>query len=132
MVVTMRQALFVLLWLLAGFVTLGTAYAGPDVNQQKSIKNGAAHYRIFCINCHGPKADGNGPMVHLMKIKPADLTVLRRNSRNGESIAEMVFKAVDGRHKVGEGEERKMPVFSDNLAVNTVIEIGDYLNSIQK
>lgn len=108
------------------------APALADSDKQDGIERGAAHYRIFCINCHGDNADGNGPLVKLLKIKPADLTTLKKNSNGELSISEMVFRAVDGRHEVGEAQERKMPVFSQNLAIKSVIEIADFIEAIQK
>jgi mono/diheme cytochrome c family protein len=98
---------------------------------QASVEKGAAHYRIFCINCHGEQADGKGPLVNLLKIKPSDLTTLG-STLQGETILERVVRAVDGRHKVGEGGERNMPVFSDNLAITTVYELAAFIEAIQQ
>ena len=112
-----------------GLVAFGTAHAE---SKQTNVEKGAAHYRIFCINCHGEKADGTGPLVKLMKIKPADLTKLNQSTENNLTILERVFRAVDGRHEVGEGNERKMPVFTDNLAVQTVYEVAAFIEAIQK
>lgn len=113
-------------------VVTGVVQADSHIDKKKAIENGAGHYRIFCINCHGPEADGNGPLVALLKIKPADLTMLKQNKANNQSISERVFNAVNGRHKVGEGEERNMPVFNENLEINTVMEIADFIEVIQK
>jgi hypothetical protein len=55
---------------------------------------------------------------------------LKRTS-HGETVTERVLKAVAGRHAVASGEH-KMPIFSDNLAISTVIEIGAYLDTVQK
>ncbi len=118
-------------FLLACATLLATTALAADDEKQMTIKKGAAHYRIFCINCHGEAADGNGPLANLLQIKPADLTRLRQT--DGEtSITDRVLKAVDGRHEVAAGEERKMPLFSDNLAITTVIEIAVFLEAFQQ
>ncbi len=128
----MKKLISALPLFVAGLSLAGVSQAGSDVDKQKSIERGAAHYRIFCINCHGEKADGHGPLTKLLKIQPADLTTLRQNTKTGEPISVLVFKAVNGRHEVGEGEEKKMPTFSENLEINTVMEISDFIEVIQK
>jgi len=125
----MKMTSGVLTLAIMGLVAFGTAHAE---SKQTNIEKGAAHYRIFCINCHGEKADGNGQLAELMKIKPVDLTTLNQSPGNDLTILERVFRAVDGRHEVGEGNERKMPVFTDNLAVQTVYEVAEFIEAIQK
>ena len=122
-----RSALMIAM--LAG-LTAGADICAAD-EQARTIEKGRAHFKIFCTNCHGLAADGNGPLVQLLKIKPTDLTILGRDG-NPEAITERVLKAVDGRHKVGEGQQPKMPVFSENLQVKTVYEIAEYVKSIQR
>jgi mono/diheme cytochrome c family protein len=106
----------------------GSAGANPAVDKA-TLERGQAHYLLFCGNCHGVNADGQGPLVGLLKVTPPNLTLLRRSG--GVSVTERVLKAVDGRHQVTSGEH-KMPVFSDNLEVRTVVEISAYLDSIQQ
>ena len=103
---------------------------GADPEREQALERGNAHYLLFCANCHGVNADGRGPLVELLKVVPSDLTTLRQTSQ-GATVTERVLSAVDGRHQVA-ADERKMPVFSDNLEIRTVIEIADYLDSIQK
>ena len=93
--------------------------------QETAVNNGREHFKIFCTNCHGEHADGKGPLVAHLKITPADLTALQQTS--DLCMAERVLKALSGRHEVGAGEEQKMPVFSDNVAVISVYEISEYL-----
>lgn len=114
--------------MIAAMTGFGNAFA--EMDQMDAIKKGEAHYLFFCAHCHGPEANGNGPYAKLLKISPANLTAL--NNPGGESVTERVLKAVDGRHKVGEGQTKDMPVFSDNLEVKTIYEISEYLKSIQK
>jgi mono/diheme cytochrome c family protein len=124
-----------LLWaILAAVGVCGWTQAATErdkaAGQDKAIERGNAHYLLFCANCHGVDADGKGPLVGLLKVVPSNLTTLKQTG-NGESVTERVLKAVAGRHPVGPGGHR-MPVFSDNLEMRTVIEIGAYLDSIQK
>ena len=114
--------------MIAAMASFGNASA--DTTQMDVIKKGETHYLFFCAHCHGPDADGKGPYAKLLKISPVDLTALKNSG--GESVTDRVLKAVDGRHKVGEGQKKDMPVFSDNLEVKTIYEISEYLKSIQK
>ena len=92
---------------------------------------GLGHYRMFCANCHGLTGRGDGPLVPLLKIAPTDLTLLAQQSE-GRFEAERVFKAIDGRHQVSGGGEKRMPVFSESLEVRTIIELLEYLKTIQR
>ena len=113
---------------LAGMVIAGNVAAAAD--QDDVIKKGRAHYEFLCANCHGDKADGTGIYAELLKYSPTNLANLK-NSGN-ETIAERVLKAMSGRHQVGEGQKKNMPVFSDDIEINRVYEIIQYLKSIQK
>ncbi len=124
-----RKSAFLAGVLSVGFLLPAVVAAQSD---DEAIRKGAAHFRIFCVNCHGMKADGNGPLARILKIQPADLTTLKQSLPEGMTVQERVFRAVDGRHKVGEGQQRNMPVFTDNLKFNTVIEIARFVEAIQK
>lgn len=93
------------------------------------VERGEAHYLLFCANCHGVRGDGQGPLVKALRIVPPDLTHL---APPGEGVAERVLKAVDGRHEVPGPDGPRMPLFSDNLEVRTIVEIGEYLKTIQQ
>lgn len=116
--------------LLLGLVAASAAAAQPsgpvDV---AAAQRGVEHYRIFCANCHGAEADGNGPTAKLLKIAPTNLTLLAR-MQGGQLDAVRVLKALDGRHLVG--GDQKMPVFSENLQINTALDIVEFLKTIQQ
>jgi hypothetical protein len=120
----------------AGAIVLLAAVSGPFAIQaaevdQAAAERGREHFKLFCTNCHGLSGEGNGPLVAMLKIQPADLTQLARQD-GGQFDAERVLKAIDGRHQVGTDEERNMPVFSENLAISTVIDLVEYLKTIQR
>ena len=110
---------------------MGFTNVCAETDKAEAVKRGEAHYLFFCGNCHGADADGNrGPNAKLLKIAPSDLTALRQTGN--ACIAERVLKAVSGRHKVADGQDKYMPSFSENLESKTVYEISEYLKTIQK
>lgn len=115
----------------AGGLVAAALAAQQAASVQDAVQRGEAHYLIFCANCHGLHADGHGPLVKALKVVPTDLTGLAQQG-SGEGIPERVMKAVDGRHEVPGPEGPRMPLFSDNLEVRTIIEIGEYLTTIQR
>ena len=110
-------------------VLLACAPVIQAADKSDAAARGMQHYRIFCANCHGAQADGNGPTAKLLKIAPTDLTVIAKMN-GGRFDSEKVFKALDGRHLVG--PEGKMPVFSENLEIRTALDIVEFLKSIQQ
>jgi mono/diheme cytochrome c family protein len=119
----MRRSLALTLLLLSG-----SALAAPAADNV-AVQRGVEHYRIFCANCHGAAADGNGPTAKLLKIAPTNLTLLAR-MHGGQLDPMLVLKAMDGRHLVG--GDQKMPVFSENLQINTALDIVEFLKTIQQ
>jgi mono/diheme cytochrome c family protein len=100
-------------------------------SQAEAVQRGEAHYLFFCGNCHGVVGKGDGPLAAHLKIAPTDLTLLQAGD-SGTSIAERVMKALDGRHAIGETDAHRMPIFSESLEVKTVIQITEYLKTIQQ
>ncbi len=122
----MRRSLPLTLLLLSGSAL---AASGAGTAEAVAVQRGVEHYRIFCANCHGAEGDGNGPTAKLLKITPTNLTLLTR-MHGGQFDAVRVLKAMDGRHLVG--SEQKMPVFTDNLQINTALDIIEFLKTIQQ
>jgi mono/diheme cytochrome c family protein len=102
-----------------------------ETNQTDAVQRGQAHYLFFCGDCHGVEGKGDGPLAAHLKMAPTDLTLLQEGD-SGASIAERVMKALDGRHAIGETQAHRMPIFSESLEVKTVIEITEYLKTIQR
>ena len=123
----MRRSLALTLLLLSGSALAAPAASTGD--DAAAVQRGVEHYRIFCANCHGAAADGNGPTAKLLKIAPTNLTLLAR-MQGGQLDPMRVLKAMDGRHLVG--GDQKMPVFSENLQINTALDIVEFLKTIQQ
>ncbi len=84
---------------------LGTQALAQDAQQ------GGAIYERYCISCHGIEATGNGPMISVLTLQPADLTRLSADN-DGKFPLIRVVKRIDGRDPlVSHGSP--MPIYGD-------------------
>lgn len=91
---------------------LAPAEAADD-DKQFMIAKGRVTYRVYCINCHGAKAIGDGSLAELLSVKPADLTTIA-SANDGEFPQEHIYDVVDGRNVGTRGHGMKeMPVWGD-------------------
>jgi mono/diheme cytochrome c family protein len=120
-----------------------TAAPGAQGSRESRVEAGGRTYRTFCASCHGAAAEGNGPMVEVLKVKPADLTRIRE--RNGGSFPEArIAGIIDGRLAVHGHGPGSMPVWGLTFRENgrdtdQEIEVRErikdlvaYLESVQK
>lgn len=88
-----------------------------------SAAKGRVTYRVYCINCHGAEARGDGSLAELLTTVPSDLTQLAKNN-NGTYPIEKVREAIDGTERVkGHGLE-EMPVWGDVFQVTSIEASG--------
>ena len=130
---------------LLGFLWIFAVPAGGQTKVQKEqIARGKLSYRIYCRNCHGAEAKGDGSVASLLKVPPSDLTTIR--ARNGGTFPEeRVTAMLDGREEVAAHGSRDMPlwgqVFQEDPANPGVLkpeaaqakirDLVEYLKSIQ-
>lgn len=98
-------------------------------------------FSFYCATCHGRDAKGNGPIAPVLKVPPADLTLLRRQS-GGTFPRERVigFIAGGGPTLKGAHGSNEMPVWgpifmqldpSDRMTTIRIENVVQYLESIQ-
>jgi hypothetical protein len=66
------------------------AMAGDKVNEPAKTD-----FVSYCASCHGVDGTGNGPLADTMKVKPTDLTVIRKNNK-GQFPYTMLRKTIEG------------------------------------
>ena len=76
------------------------------------VAKGRVTYRVYCINCHGAKAKGDGTLAELLTVQPTDLTLLTKDN-NGTFPADRVMKSIDGREQIRGHGMKEMPVWGD-------------------
>jgi mono/diheme cytochrome c family protein len=74
------------------------------------IERGKRLFAIYCGNCHGDQARGDGPTASILEVAPTDLTVLSKGN-GGEFPTEAVVGVIDGREKVRGHGSRDMPIW---------------------
>lgn len=67
-------------------------------------------YRVYCSNCHGADAKGAGKLASMLKVTPADLTLLAQRA-GGSFPLDEVRKKIDGRVPVEGHGLQEMPVW---------------------
>ena len=77
-----------------------------------AIAKGRVTYRVYCINCHGAKAQGDGTLAEMLTTKPSNLTLLSKEN-DGEFPAEQTRQIIDGREGVRGHGMKEMPVWGD-------------------
>ena len=112
------------------------------------VAKGRVTYRVYCINCHGAKAEGDGTLAEMLATKPADLTQLKAEN-DGAFPADRVREIIDGRTGVRGHGMKEMPVWGDVFQTSSLEPSGSdetgeerskrkvhelvlYLESIQK
>ncbi|MGB3565154.1 MAG: cytochrome c [Thermoanaerobaculia bacterium] len=76
------------------------------------VSKGRVTYRVYCINCHGAKAKGDGNLAELLTVKVSDLTQIKKEN-DGKFLADDVAKTIDGREQVRGHGMKEMPVWGD-------------------
>lgn len=127
--------------------TARQAMAAEQAETAGPMRAGVEEYRISCRVCHGPDGRGDGPMARLLSVRPADLTVLKKNN-GGTFPFRRVFDIIDGRALVEGHGSREMPIWGlrfesqirgdftdyeeDLIIRNRVLELVLYLQEIQQ
>jgi mono/diheme cytochrome c family protein len=81
------------------------AWAGED-------NSGRDFYLKYCASCHGKDGKGDGPVSPYLKVKPTDLTLLRKNNK-GIFPLRRVMTSIDGTRIVRAHGDREMPVWGE-------------------
>ncbi len=87
-----------------------TPPAGADHRQLAA--QGSVTYRVYCKNCHGVAARGDGNLAQYLSQPPSNLTTLARDAGGGFPV-DHVYAAIDGRDLPPALGRREMPVWGE-------------------
>jgi len=120
-------------WLtLIALLFSGTTLAATE--REKTIERGKEAYSIYCSNCHGKDATGNGPVAQLLTVPSTDLTLLKKEGME-EFPYDEVRSAIDGRKEIKPHGYRQMPIWGDAFGgkrARIINEMIHYLETLQK
>lgn len=87
---------------------VGSASATEEARE--ALRPGERTYRVHCMNCHGERGAGDGPLAALLTVPAADLRLIA--ARRGGSFPEgEIHRIIDGREEVRGHGLREMPVW---------------------
>lgn len=74
------------------------------------VHSGEADFGMYCADCHGEDARGNGPRAFGLSTPPPDLTKIAAR-RDGVFPRDEVTALIDGRASLAGHGSREMPVW---------------------
>ncbi|HMB25246.1 MAG TPA: cytochrome c [Anaerolineales bacterium] len=94
----------------------------PTPADEASLARGRELFAINCAMCHGPNADGVGPIApFLLNAKPANLTSPVVQSKSDGSIFLTITNGIDG----------KMPPLNENLTVSERWDLVNFIRTLK-
>jgi mono/diheme cytochrome c family protein len=74
------------------------------------MPSGAETFATHCASCHGPRAEGDGPVAATMNVNVPNLRTLSQRN-DGQFPTEQVSSYIDGRNLPAAHGDRLMPVW---------------------
>ncbi len=110
----------------AAYIPGQGAPVNPVQSDPVSVERGRNLYNVTCIQCHGPKADGNGVIGGALVFQPANLTGdIVQNKPDGA-----LFLTISNGIQGASGQIH-MPALNENLTVRDRWDVVNYLRSIR-
>jgi mono/diheme cytochrome c family protein len=101
-----------------GWRPLPTPYPATE----PSLQRGAKVYQDFCIGCHGPVGDGQGPAAPYLNPPPLNFTTLRRNLVDGKYIGGILY------YQIMNGiTGTAMPYFKHELESAKIWDVSNFI-----
>jgi cytochrome c oxidase cbb3-type subunit II len=87
-----------------------------------SVARGEKVYQDFCIGCHGPVGDGNGPAAKYVRPTPVNFTILKRHLVDGKYIGGILY------YQIMNGiTGSDMPYFKKDLESARIWDVGNFI-----
>lgn len=93
-----------------------------SIATEASIARGEKVYQEYCIGCHGPVGDGNGPAAPYLMPPPVNFTILRRHLVDDKYIGGILY------YQIMNGiTGTAMPYFKKDLESAKIWDVGNYI-----
>ena len=111
---------------------VGTGIATGQTASTAAVSGSDLFYNN-CAACHGVGGKGDGPMGQVLRVRPADLTILAKKTA-GKFPAAQVYQMIDGRNPAVRGHGGPdMPVWGDVFAAKGgAASVKDRVNALVK
>jgi len=83
-----------------------------DAASPQDSDAGKFEFQVGCAACHGIDGKGKGPVSPLLRVPPADLTILAKKN-NGVFPLSTVYDVIDGRTLVMVHGTHEMPIWGN-------------------
>lgn len=101
-----------------GWRALPNPYPATD----DALLRGKAMYQQFCMGCHGPIGDGQGPAARFLQPVPLNFTALRRNLIEDRYIGGILY------YQIMNGiSGTAMPFFKKHLESEKIWDVSNYI-----
>jgi mono/diheme cytochrome c family protein len=110
----------------AAYIAGQGAPDNPVAADAVSVERGRVLYSETCIQCHGPKADGNGIVGGALVFPPANLTGDVVQSKPDGSLFLTISNGI-----VGTGGQIHMPALNENLTVRDRWDVVNYIRTLK-
>jgi mono/diheme cytochrome c family protein len=98
-----------------------------------SVERGRLLYSVTCIQCHGPKFDGNGLIAGYLANQPADLTGNVVQSKVDSELFAIISNGVviDTTTNGVKTSVIRMPALNENLTVRDRWDLVNFIRSLK-
>ncbi len=87
-----------------------------------SVLRGEKVYQDYCVGCHGPVGDGNGPAAPHLVPRPVNFTLLQRHLVEGKYIGGILY------YQIMNGiTGSAMPYFKKDLESAKIWDVGNFI-----
>jgi len=109
-------------WLHNQVPAVWRAMPNPYPATEPAVLRGKKIFQQFCIGCHGPVGDGNGPAAKYLNPPPLNFTLLRRNLIDGKYIGGILY------YQIMNGiTGTAMPYFKRALESEKIWDLANYI-----
>jgi cytochrome c oxidase cbb3-type subunit 2 len=94
----------------------------PYAASAEALARGEKLYQMYCIGCHGPVGDGQGPAAAFLNPPPLNFTTVRRHLVEGKYIGGIFYyQIMNGITGTG------MPYFKRALESEKIWDLGNFI-----
>ena len=110
----------------AAYISGQGAPTNPVPPNAASVERGRILYSVTCIQCHGPKADGNGVVGGALLFPPANLTGDVVQNKPDGALFLVISNGIQGT-----GGQIHMPALNENLTVRDRWDVVNYIRTLK-